>query len=159
MSDTDPTTTKRRPSRGGNGNERGNAVTRMARRLWMLEAYRANADALVLRANPTEAWPMGEVLAVATADPRHHGTAERPVPANLAPGWTVEKAARCYRCGDLLVDGTLTVDRIFPGKVGGRYGSPTQDRRELRTNVRPACLGDNSSTGAILASRSQKSRE
>lgn len=155
--------TERRASRGGNGNERGNTRARKSRRSWLLDAYRANVDALVTRDAET-----GEVLAVATADPKVHGTPEAPGRLCL-PGWepvleragrvvTVEVAARCYRCGGLLVEGTITVDRIFPGKIGGKYGSPTQDRRDLRTNCRPACLGDNSSTGAALASKPQKAK-
>lgn len=48
---------------------------------------------------------------------------------------------RCYRCGKLLWDGTLTVDRIVPGAQGGSY---------RRTNIRPACASCNSITGATV---------
>ncbi len=50
---------------------------------------------------------------------------------------------RCYRCGVVLTEDTLTVDRIVPGALGGKY------RRE---NVRPACSGCNSETGGAVRS-------
>lgn len=56
-------------------------------------------------------------------------------------------ACRCYRCGYLLTVETVTVDRIIPGCLGGTY---------RRDNIRPACLGCNSSTGAALATRKGK---
>jgi 5-methylcytosine-specific restriction endonuclease McrA len=48
---------------------------------------------------------------------------------------------RCYRCGAILVEATLTVDRINPGCLGGTY---------QRHNIRPACGACNSSTGNTL---------
>ena len=51
---------------------------------------------------------------------------------------------RCYRCGRLLDETTLTVDRIVPGCLGGKY---------VRSNIRPACSRCNSETGGALASR------
>ncbi len=48
---------------------------------------------------------------------------------------------RCYRCGRLLDEETLTVDRIIPGVAGGKY---------VRTNIRPACGPCNSETGGAL---------
>ena len=48
---------------------------------------------------------------------------------------------RCYRCGQLLDETTVTVDRIRPGCRGGRY---------VRANIRPACAPCNSSTGGAL---------
>jgi 5-methylcytosine-specific restriction endonuclease McrA len=48
---------------------------------------------------------------------------------------------RCYRCGELLDEGTVTVDRIVPGCLGGRY---------VRENIRPACSGCNSEVGGGL---------
>jgi len=56
---------------------------------------------------------------------------------------------RCYRCGELLDDSTVTVDRIVPGCLGGRY---------VRTNIRPACSACNSETGGALASEKNKLR-
>ncbi len=49
--------------------------------------------------------------------------------------------ARCYRCGALLNDDTITVDRIKPGAQGGTY---------RRTNIRPACALCNSETGGAV---------
>jgi 5-methylcytosine-specific restriction endonuclease McrA len=46
--------------------------------------------------------------------------------------------ARCYRCGTLLGDDNITVDRIVPGAKGGTY---------RRTNIRPCCARCNSETG------------
>lgn len=37
---------------------------------------------------------------------------------------------RCFRCGVLLDEKTMTVDRILPGVAGGKY---------YRSNCRPAC--------------------
>lgn len=50
-------------------------------------------------------------------------------------------ACRCYRCGALLTADTVTVDRIIPGCQGGTY---------RRDNIRPACQGCNSRTGATM---------
>jgi hypothetical protein len=52
------------------------------------------------------------------------------------------KTAPCYRCGKALTDSTITVDRILPGVLGGRY---------VRGNIRPACGPCNSETGGALA--------
>jgi 5-methylcytosine-specific restriction endonuclease McrA len=60
---------------------------------------------------------------------------------DLAPGTSVETGAflepgqgiptvRCYRCGDLLTEQDLTIDRVTPARLGGRYH---------RDNIRPAC--------------------
>ncbi len=51
---------------------------------------------------------------------------------------------RCYRCGELLLEDEITVDRIVPGCLGGRY---------TRSNIRPACSTCNSETGGALATR------
>jgi 5-methylcytosine-specific restriction endonuclease McrA len=48
---------------------------------------------------------------------------------------------RCYRCGALLTEETVTVDRIVPGCLGGRY---------VRENIRPACSACNTETGSTL---------
>lgn len=58
-----------------------------------------------------------------------------------------EPACRCYRCGKLLTVETLTVDRVVPGCQGGTYA---------RTNIRPACGGCNSSTGATTRRKAGK---
>lgn len=54
--------------------------------------------------------------------------------SNRGPG-----TCRCYRCGKVLTEQTVTVDRITPGVRGGRY---------VRSNIRPACARCNSETGA-----------
>jgi hypothetical protein len=56
--------------------------------------------------------------------------------SNIGPGF-----CRCYRCGLVLSENTVTVDRIKPGAKGGRY---------VRTNIRPACAGCNSETGGAV---------
>lgn len=125
-----------RVSRGTtNGNARGSAESRRRRRAWLLEAWAADVDALVRRDH------YGTVLEVLEAIRPMHGTPD--APALLLEGWTVEPACRCYRCGTLLVEGTVTVDRIVPGVKGGTY---------RRDNIRPACGRHNSETGARLAS-------
>jgi hypothetical protein len=53
-------------------------------------------------------------------------------------------ACRCYRCGELLTENTVTVDRVVPGCQGGTY---------RRNNIRPACASCNSSTGATTRSK------
>lgn len=114
-----------------NGNQRGSAETRRRRRAWLLKTWQADVWGFVQRDQ------YGTVLAVleTTMPPGEQAT---------APGWTVEVACRCYRCGLLLVEGTVTVDRIVPGVKGGTY---------RRDNIRPACGRHNSETGARLASR------
>lgn len=56
--------------------------------------------------------------------------------ADAGPGM-----CRCYRCGRLLTEESVTVDRIVPGCLGGKY---------VRENIRPACGGCNSETGGGL---------
>lgn len=53
-----------------------------------------------------------------------------------------EGTVYCYRCPTLLDWFTLTVDRIVPGCLGGKY---------VRTNIRPACARCNTETGAAMA--------
>lgn len=50
--------------------------------------------------------------------------------------------ATCTYCPAVLTLATITVDRIVPGILGGRY---------VRGNIRPACLPCNSRQGAVLA--------
>lgn len=56
----------------------------------------------------------------------------------------VDGFCRCYRCGVLLDEATVTVDRIVPGCLGGRY---------VRSNIRPACADCNQETGSALGVR------
>lgn len=53
------------------------------------------------------------------------------------------QTAPCYRCGEMLDEAALTVDRIVPGCQGGRY---------VRNNIRPACGPCNSQTGGAVRS-------
>jgi hypothetical protein len=111
-----------------NSNSRGSSTARRERRAWTLETYQAN---------------------VAVVDPE---TGE------------VVATARCYRCGELLTDlGVgdslkMTLDRIFPGVLGGLYGTVRRDKSERRTNIRPACGPCNESTGGALATRKRRRR-
>lgn len=99
-----------------NSNARGNSRDRAARRRWLVTAWRADQDLKFHDANG---------VTVAYGVPIGEG----------AP------ACRCYRCGTLLTEQTVTVDRIVPGCKGGRY---------VRGNIRPACAGCNSETGGGL---------
>jgi hypothetical protein len=110
-----------------NGNARGSAADRAARREWLVTTYRANVDVLY---GSFEA--AAEVIACA---PLSDGNGKLD-----GDGWRI--ACRCYRCGCLLTIDTVTVDRIVPGCKGGTY---------RRTNIRPACGGCNSETGGQLA--------
>lgn len=94
------------PARRGtsNGNARGGTRDRARRRRWLIETYRADVDV----------HPHRSVADVDFAVPLGEG-----VPAT-----------RCYRCGCLLTEQTLTIDRIIPGHKGGTY---------RRNNIRPAC--------------------
>lgn len=85
-----------------NGNESSSAEDRRRRKLWLLDTFRADVDVIQFVAGSTHEVPLGQG----------------------------EPACRCYRCGDLLIFCTLTVDRIIPGKKGGTY---------RRNNIRPAC--------------------
>lgn len=53
---------------------------------------------------------------------------------------------RCFRCGRLLTEVTVTVDRIVPGCEGGTYA---------RHNIRPACADCNQRTGSALGNARQ----
>ena len=130
-----------------NGNERGNVEQRRARRAWLLETYAA--DVRLVRVE----WVDGEVL-YDMREPLTWWTSQiGTLPLDSSPTGLVEiisavevPTARCYRCGELLHDGTITIDRIKPGIHGGTYH---------RNNIRPACARDNSSTGATVRRGSQ----
>jgi len=55
--------------------------------------------------------------------------------------WGDGVQAPCFYCGTGLRDGTLTVDRIIPGHLGGAY---------VYGNIRPACLHCNSIEGSKM---------
>lgn len=109
-----------------NGNSRGSSYARRERRAWVLETYQA--DVAVVDQETGEAVP----------------------------------TVRCYRCGDLLTDKgvgdslVMTLDRIFPGVLGGLYGTVRRDKKERRTNLRPACDPCNSETGGALSRTKKK---
>lgn len=110
-------------SRGSsNSNDRGNTRDRAARRAWLVKTFRANVDLGLVEAG--EAWCFRTVE-------RGEGL----------------PACRCYCCGVLLTEETVTVDRIIPKVDGGTY---------RRNNIRPACGHCNSSTGGSLAGKRKK---
>lgn len=104
-----------------NSNARGSSAARARRRAWLIETYRADVDGMWWT---PWSWP---------------GDEDAPGPflkaVELGTGFPV---CRCYRCGCLLDDSTVTVDRIKPGCQGGTY---------RRQNIRPACGPCNSETG------------
>jgi hypothetical protein len=113
-----------------NGNDRGNVEQRRKRREWLLETYAA--DVKLCRVE----WSWGDV----TYEPYLVETDTLLTYESVVSAVEVP-TARCYRCGELLHEGTITVDRIKPGIHGGTYH---------RNNIRPACARDNSSTGATV---------
>lgn len=117
------TETKPKARRGtSNGNVSGNSEDRRRRKAWLIETYRA--DTMVrLRLG---VWVPCE---------------------DDFPG--AAPACRCYRCGDLLVFETVTVDRIIPGCRGGRY---------TRDNIRPSCQPCATQTGARLGVEQKRAK-
>jgi hypothetical protein len=98
-----------------NRNARGGSDARRARRAWLVQTYRANRDVIMV------------------------DLAYGPLIVDVDPGTEgAQPACRCYRCGLLLTEDTVTVDRIKPGCQGGTY---------RRDNIRPACGPCNSETG------------
>ena len=124
-----------------NGNERGNTETRRRRREFLLETYAADVKLVrITYANDTsEPTYMPPHIAGALG----YVVVEDGLP--LFPTGIASVAlvptARCFHCGTLLHDGTITVDRIIPGCRGGTYH---------RNNIRPACSTHNSSLGGAL---------
>ena len=112
-----------------NGNARGSSADRAARRAWLLTTYRADVDVL---ANED-----GEIVSVVPVGSITVDT--------YVGSWT--RACRCYRCGALLTENTVTVDRIVPGCQGGTY---------RRNNIRPACSKCNSETGGRLSGKGKR---
>lgn len=67
-------------------------------------------------------------------------------------GYTLVPLVRCFRCGLLMTEEQMTIDRIEPGAMGGRY---------TRDNIRPACGGEggcNQSLGGYLGNERKKNR-
>ncbi len=136
-----------------NGNERGSFITRRARRAFLVEHYRADRD-LILVTFADGGVEVGDYVIGPEALMEYPSVAH----AEAVP------AVRCTRCGrlchdqitrdgEVILEATFTCDRIFPGKHGGRYGTPTRDRKEKRTNVRPYCALCNSTTGGALSGK------
>jgi len=123
-----------------NGNESGNSRDRQRRKAWLVETYRANFDVM-------------DVREMMRADPPILAAGEGSEDERMRPGMLPvavgdgTPACRCYRCGVLLTVETLTVDRIIPGALGGRY---------VRNNIRPACAPCNSITGGGVRSKKGK---
>lgn len=101
-----------------NGGDRGNTTDRRRRRVWLVEAFRADVDLADIIANPFMSYGNGR-------------------PWEVTRGTGIP-ACRCYRCGVLLTVDTVTPDRIIPGAKGGTY---------RRNNIRPACSRCQSITG------------
>lgn len=122
-----------------NGNCRGNWLTRRARRARLLASYAS--DRAVIRVTQLiddveQVWDfdVDVKLAENTAQwYRDHGCYVTSV--------EVLPAVRCYRCGSVLTEDRLTIDRIKPGVEGGTYADE---------NCRPACGTCNSATGGVL---------
>lgn len=123
-----------------NGNTRGSSTARRQRREWLVTTYRADRDMVRVE------WTDGTVT---TED--YVMRPEQLVEFRTVVTATPVPTCRCYRCGCLLTVDTVTVDRIKPGKFGGRYRTPRMDTREGVTNIRPACGRCNSETGGALS--------
>jgi hypothetical protein len=124
---------------------RGSSEDNRRRKLWLLDNYRGDIDALIVVSAET-----GERFVLDGPSIYEDDSLDALLLDDLVVVERV-KACRCYMCGTLLVLGTLTVDRIVPGAVktkmfpkGGTY---------VRHNIRPACSFHNSSEGARLKAR------
>lgn len=145
MSERTRDRTKANPhARGtGNGNERGNNIVRRQRKEWLLETYASNRPLIMVT------WA---VTGETTVEDYVIGVEQLLAYEGVLAAVEVP-TCRCYRCGNPLWMGTITVDRIKPGIKGGKYRTPRMDAREGVTNVRPACEGCNSTTGGSLVAR------
>lgn len=94
-----------------NRNSRGSAAARRARKLYLMDVWRADVDAVTVDGEVRAAVPSLPSSFLAKAEP----------------------AVRCWRCGILLTFETMTVDRIKPGCKGGTY------RRENLRPACPRC--------------------
>lgn len=134
-----------------NGNQRGSSYSRAARRAFLLATYAADVQVLQIT------WEPGHVgrYYPSSREDQAERMARLDQPAldddwaQAATSYTLLATCRCFRCGTLLTDGTLTVDRIIPGCEGGTY---------RRNNIRPACGPCNSETGGALARRGKAKR-
>lgn len=122
-----------------NGNARGSATDRARRRAFLLATYAANVQVIQVEGTASSS--------VLHPDGPDHQARLMAYLESEGTGYALLATCRCYRCGCLLIDGTLTVDRIIPGCQGGTY---------RRDNIRPACGGCNSETGGALASKPKR---
>lgn len=118
-----------------NSNDAGGPSTRLKRKQWLVEEFRADRDLLECREGPAGRW----ALEVEVGLPREL-VMKLALPEER-PNCVIWSACRCYRCGKLLTVATVTVDRRIPGCLGGTYH---------HNNIRPACARCNSSTGGKL---------
>lgn len=123
-----------------NGNARGNNKARRQRKEWVLETY--PADRKLIRITYTSGRTEVAQFLIGVEALMSYEFIAHAEPVSTT---------RCYRCGTLLWYETLTIDCIFPRALGGIYGTVLRDRREKRTNLRPACGDCNSFTGGPLA--------
>jgi len=100
-----------------NRNDRGSSEDRRRRRDWIFAVYAADTMCR---------WRFNYLV---SCEPDHPGAM---------------RAVRCFRCGDLLNDELLTIDRIIPGCKGGTY---------RRNNIRPACANCNNEIAKGLSKR------
>lgn len=108
-----------------NGNARGSAADRRARRAWLMATFAANLPGFV------RCYRCGVPLFNPDEQPEGFLRLRGENPAYVLPSWRVKRAE------------PLTVDRIIPGCKGGTY---------RRTNIRPACGLCNSETGGRVRS-------
>lgn len=102
-----------------NGNARGSTKDRRVRRRWLVSEFRADVD-------------LAEIRIVG-------GSTFVEVPLG-----TGVPACRCYRCGVLLTEDTVSPDRIELGCNRGTY---------KRDNIRPACVPCQCSTGGTIGAQ------
>ena len=123
---------------------RGNVTDRERRRLWVLQTYRADVDAITVQFRSS-----GRMDVWFAKSPRDQRIMLDQLEDDDAIDMiSVEPACRCYRCGNLLTLVTLTVDRIIPGCKGGTY---------RRTNIRPSCSDCANKQGGELRAKIRSS--
>jgi len=126
-----------------NANDRGSSKDRARRRAYLLATYASDVQVLLVHNVGDD-----EDRYVYPNDADDQAFLQ----AYLEEGgvaYEVLATCRCFRCGRLLIDATLTADRIKPGVEGGSY---------CRENIRPACGPCNSSTGSKLGHERRKAR-
>lgn len=117
-----------------NGNERGSSYDRKTRRAWVLANFAADQVKVVAENGK---WTHEFVDDHDTIDELQ------------ASGYSFVPLVRCFRCGLLLEESTMTIDRIEPGAMGGRY---------TRDNIRPCCSDCNESTGGKLGNERKRNK-